>query len=193
MDRVEIYPTLTGAHGRAWPIDLAEMRRRYQAGNPDDTTIGAYIVEAPYAHGVWHSYFIAMIHLRDVPGQSKPPTINRPNATHEIMVAALDPNTPRTPAISGHERPKYLTPFNFIGQLVCANDAEAKDILQKTVSDVTDARLNPDTDYIKFWAKRFGEFCLKPGWDRGTVLQAGGVEVVIPPFEPPTGDTRKLH
>lgn len=181
IDDISIPPTDIGPRGRYWEIPLDIARKTFGVANPDDSTICCLCVEAPYANMMWHSYMLNIIHLRPLPGEGrKPPVIHLPGATHEILVAALDPETPRRKFIEGKAQSKYLSPINFIGQMILSSDAEAADILHKTARDVVDATLNPDTDYIKWWAKRFGAHCLKPGWDAGSRIMFGGKELHIP-------------
>lgn len=180
MDRIITSPTMTGLHGRAWELDMAEARRNFGV-DKDDSTVGVFCVEAPYGHPIWHSYMLSMIHLRPLVGQSRLPTINRPGATHEIMVFALDPERQREPFITAKDHPHLLRPANFVGQVIEASDDDAASLLRATVQDVIDGKLNPDTDYMKWWAERFGAFCLKPGWDAfASKLTVGDQEILIP-------------
>ena len=43
--------------------------------------------------GLWYQYLAFIVHLRDVPGQTRPAAkpSHTPDATHNLMVAALDP------------------------------------------------------------------------------------------------------
>jgi len=191
IDRVTIPPTMTGPHGRFWEIDQQEITSRIKAaGNwqPDyEATLGAWIIEAPYAHPVWHSYFMTLVHLRTIPGV-RPPNIGRlKEATHEIMLFALDPNKPREPAIKGHELPASMSPHNFVGQFIASTDGMALDRMRTTAEKIIDGRLNPDTDYIRWWAAEFGDHMLKPGWDRGDSLHlSNGETIIIPPAKLPS-------
>lgn len=143
--------------GKAWKIDLSaialkdpldEARRSLSLTN--------WIAYVPWAHPIWHSYWITGVALRDVDGMP-PAKINLPGATHEIMVYALDPHKP----IKLDSHPRLLTPANFVGQFIAADDAAAEALLQQTVQDVLNTRLNPDTDARSQWVARFGDSCLR--------------------------------
>jgi hypothetical protein len=67
---------------RAWPITFAQST---------PGAVGSWIVEAPWAHPVWSQYFVTFCHLRQLENAPPPIKFDR-QATHEIVVAALDPS-----------------------------------------------------------------------------------------------------
>lgn len=156
-------PTFEGDHGRAWRIDLENARAKH---NPDleDATLDYWVIEAPFAHPVWHSYAIIIVHLRAMPDHRET-KLYREGATHEFWVIALDPEGDRTKLIdtarASDETCHWLLPFNFSAQLVEANDTEARQKIEDAVHDVADGKLNPDTDFIRMWVQRFGGHMLK--------------------------------
>lgn len=180
-------PTLTGAHGMAWLIDLEAIAAKHPGSAPAEAQACGWLVYAPYAHQLWHSYAISCINLRDIPG-IPPAKLNLPGATHELMVFALDPERP----MRVDDRPAYLAPANFVAQFIEPTDEAAAARIRQAVQDVCDAKLNPDTDYMRHWIHRFGASNVigapKRAGETRIVVQAPGeaaVELVIPPHPGP--------
>lgn len=159
LDPVSIAPDLKGSLGVAWRVDFDELRRRN--GSPPDAGVAGWVVEARWAHPIWHSYTIAVIHLRNIPGMP-PPHINLAGATHEFFLFALDPDKPREPAILGRERAAIMTPANFGAQFISASDEDAITFVRAAIQDVIDGKLSPDTDHLSAWRERFGDSMIKP-------------------------------
>ncbi|WP_374572566.1 hypothetical protein [Phenylobacterium sp.] len=159
-DPIAVAPTIEGAHGRAWLVDQ-EALWRLNPGAARDGQVANWVVEAPWAHPIWHSYWIALVHLRPIPGLVGATRFYLKDATHELWVFALNPDARREPFVAAQEGPKYLTPKNFGAQLVEANDAEAFGRVEAAVRDIVDGQLNPDTDAMSQWAARFGDNMLK--------------------------------
>lgn len=186
MDEITTPPTGTGPHGRWWRVDYEKFVAAQPKRNPDDSTVSVFLIEAPYAHPIWHSYMLCAIHLRPIEGRPEP-LINLPGATHEMFLYALNPGEKREPFIVGADGPRILQPANFAAQLICDSDDAATALMLKTAQDIADGTLNPDTDYIKFWAQRFGTSMLKEGWDEGTKISLDGKHTfTIPPHQPPS-------
>jgi hypothetical protein len=153
-------PTLRGAMGDAWLIDIAALHSRHGVVNDPRTAVmlPCWIASAAYAHPVWSHYAIHCISLRDVPGVPKA-VINLEGATHEIMVFALDPDT--KPTVNDY--PRLLQPANFVAQFIAVDDLAAAAYVQQAVQEVIDGTLNPDTDNRGIWVQRFSGSNLKPG------------------------------
>ena len=153
-------PTMRGRLGDAWLIDMeAVSRRRGIVGDPRaSVTLPCWIASAAYAHPLWSHYCIMCIALREVPGVPAA-KVTLENATHEVMVYALDPD--RKPAVD--DFPRMLQPVNFVGQFIEADDLSAAARVQQAVQDVIDGTLNPDTDFRRLWVARFSGSNLKPG------------------------------
>lgn len=161
MDRITDQPAIVGRGARAWLIDLDAARKRRGAPPNTDATIVHWLVEAPWAHPIWHSYSIVCIHLR--------PIANNPDlkfyldgATHEIWVLALDPLSGKRQRLldyatwSVEGSPPSLSPPNFASQFIEISDELAIDRVARAVEMVCDGELSPDTDYIHNWAALFG-------------------------------------
>lgn len=145
-------PDMTGQHGAAWRVNLAAVIAKYPAGPPMELTPCAWVVHAPYAHPIWHSYAIACVALRHHE-RAPVPRICLEGATHQIMVWALDPEHP----VTVDDRPRLLTPLNFGAQFIAESDVAAVKRIDETVRDVIEANLNPDTDAVQQWFARFGD------------------------------------
>jgi hypothetical protein len=157
-DEIEEPPHRYGTHGRAWEIDLDAVRRDDPARAA--ATVAGWIIEAPYAHPMWHSYCLSLIHLRDVEGQP-PATLSFPTATHEFFLHALDPEGERAKLIKGRQfgsdgACKVLTPMNFAAQFVAEDDEQAKVIVFGALCEIVAGRLSPDTDFRFLWVAKFG-------------------------------------
>lgn len=163
-DPITTEPTHTGA-ARAWRVDLVQLRAniaqdpRVQQAQADDATVCAYVIEAPWAHPFWHSYYLFCVHLRDLPGQSQPPIKKFAEVTHEVALYALNPDRPRQALVDGRDmRPgrSFLHPVNYVGQFVAEDDAMAAGVVDRAVIDICNGLLSPDTDFRSQWVARFG-------------------------------------
>ena len=110
-------------------------------------TLGCWILTIPGAHPWWHDYLLSIVHLRDIPGV--PPAIKHfPEATHEIMLYALDPDVdPPDPDDGDNFHPKFLTPANLVEQIHGVTDEQARSITEKLGRAFVDGIASPDTDY----------------------------------------------
>lgn len=169
---------LTGNLGRAWKLDAAAIGCREAGQPPAELTVAGWIIYAPYAHPVWHSYLLSAVSLRDCPG-ARPAKIYLPGATHEVLLYALNPEH-RT---SINDFPHPLIPTNFHGQWIAENDEAAARYIDETVRMVCEGQLNPDTDYTRYWIHRFSASNIKGDPKRAgeTRIIFGGTELVIPP------------
>jgi hypothetical protein len=123
---------------------------------PEQINTRFWVVEAPLAHPVWHSYAFTLASLKSVEGESKPPVIRLLGATHELIVWALDPSVPRGPIIAGGNIfAGILSPPNFGAQIIAASDQEAVDQVEAAIKAVCDGWLSP------VGPERFGDNMLK--------------------------------
>lgn len=154
-DKIDVTPTIVGPHGRAWICDTDEFRRWKHVKPEDDGSLVIWCVEAPWAHPVWHSYMICLMHLRPLPG-ARETKIYLDGATHEMWVYALDNQKPRQPFIKGQADPAVLTPLNFAAQFIEVTDDLALGRIKQAVIDITEGKVSPDTDFTPMWVGRFG-------------------------------------
>jgi hypothetical protein len=170
-------PTLQGAAARAWLVDGPATIER-GIFDPNDpripNSLPLWVVHAPNAHPVWSCYIIACVALAPVPGLPDA-KIYMPGATHEVFVAALDPDL--IPELDGI--PQMLRPLNFAGQFIeVSNDAAATRV-QQAVQDVVDGALNPDTDFCHDWVTRFSGSNLKPDVGPDFIAIQPGVSTTV--------------
>lgn len=149
-DPITVPPTLVNRDGRAWRcVPIANPPQRLG-------TVVDWLVEAPEAHPVWHSYAVCLIHLRPLPDMP-PPRFYLPGATHEIWVAALDPWAVRQPMILRTQMMAYLLPLNFAAQFIASDDAVAMARVEGVVRAICFGTLSPDSDAIDVWCELFGD------------------------------------
>ena len=157
------HPDYIGPCGRAWRCDLDAILHKQQLKGrapPRELNICGWLAFAPYSHPIWPCVAVNCISLRDVPGWP-PAVIHLEGATHEVFVAACDPDHP----LAVDESAKTLQPLNFAGQFICASDGEARDLVDQAVRDICDGTLNPDTDHRHAWFARFSRSNAKAGAD----------------------------
>ena len=149
-------PTVNGLAGRAWRCDLEALRGRLKVAPEDDGTVVMWVVEAPWAHPLWHSYALVLVHLRPMP-DGRPTKIYLDGASHELWLYALNPKCDRGKAVQGQAPLQWLTPVNFAAQLIEPSDTAAFARIHRTVEAICAGRLNPDTDARSQWTTLFGD------------------------------------
>jgi hypothetical protein len=142
LDTITVPPTLTGKHGRAWRITLDHRHRATD-------TIDVWLIEAPWAHPVWHSYAISLARLRE--GD----VFYLPCATHELVLFALNPAKSRQDML-GANAVHILEPPNFAAQIVEVEDTLARERVTSAVEKILKGELSPDTDFRRMWIALFG-------------------------------------
>jgi hypothetical protein len=156
-DPITAPPVLSGAAGKAWLTDLT-------AGAPEEHgVLASWIVEAPGAHPLWHSYSVVLVHLRPM-ADGRKTLFYLPDATHEIWVYALNPEADRNVMLmrAGNIAIGLLHPGNYIGQFIEISDDLAIERVRATVQEICDGKLSPDTDHVNCcWVKRYGDYLLK--------------------------------
>jgi hypothetical protein len=152
-------PTLERPHGKAWQLDIESPRAH--AG------IDAWLVEAAWAHPLWHSYLVLVMHLRPVP-ELPEPIIHLRDATHELHVDALDPRGDRDRLVTDGPGPWCLGlhPGNFAAQFIEVTDELARERVRKTVEMMCNGWLSPDTDFLRQWIALYGDNMIKQQYRR---------------------------
>lgn len=158
-DPVEAEPTIHTRLGRAWALDVRAMADKRDIQPGSDLSVAGWLIEAPFAHRVWHSYWLVVVSLTQSKFNPVEPIIHLPGATHELWLYALDPQQPRQ-NIFRKGIPDCLFPMNFAAQLIDTN-AGVTDRLREAAVDILEGRLSPDTDWIRVWATRFGDNMLR--------------------------------
>jgi hypothetical protein len=148
-------PNLIGTHGQAWVPDNETIARKHPDRPSIDLRTGTWIVHIPSANPHWSYYMISCISLRDVPGI--PSAIRYlDNATHEIVVAAINPGSP--PPLD--DVIQCLYPINFVGQFIAKDDEAARLQIEVSIKEIINGILSPDTDFVSQWVERYGDHCL---------------------------------
>lgn len=124
-----------GMWGEAWELDpFPPMHVDHTA------TLGWFFIHAPPAHPIWPHYTLSCIHLRDIEGQSKPPHRKFPTASHEYILAALNPEerpwrhetvAEKIRYLAENKRSAHLLPLNACEQVANATDEQAKTLLHQ--------------------------------------------------------------
>lgn len=121
----------------------------------------AWIVRAPWAHTIWHSYAVHLVDLTTDMGD-KPAVKYREDVTHEVSVWALDPDPDNQPVV----RPALkdwdvgrcmLQPANYGYQFVAESDEAALARISEVVLMIETAVLSPDTDFRRDWDRLFAD------------------------------------
>lgn len=160
-DPIRIPPTLTSLHGRAWAVDIDGAFKRLGRSREEFGDVASWLIEASWAHPIWHSYWINLNHLRPVSGQMAPLHFYLEGATHEVWVKALDPARPRQAMIeTGNMAP--LQPGNFAAQIIERSDEAAQERIKDAVQLICQGKLSPDTDFLRPWILLFGDNMVKP-------------------------------
>ena len=152
-DKIEKVPDVFGVGGQAWKCPHEADGK---AG------VAVWLIEAPWAHPIWHSYMLVLVHLRPLPG-GPPPNFYLEGATHELWLHAIDPSVERQTILStGKATRKLLWPMNFAAQIIEPTDELARERVEGAVRKVCAGQLSPDTDFRRDWEALFGSNMLKP-------------------------------
>jgi hypothetical protein len=158
MTDIVTTPTKESQYGRSWAVDIAAVAEASKLGS--GATIGCWIVEARWAHPLWHSYYFTLIHLRPV-SDCPDPVVALPGATHEFGVFAMNPEIDREPQLRDR-RAALLHPVNFAAQLIEPSDDAAIARIEDAIDRVIRGLLNPDTDALQSWIALFGDSLIRP-------------------------------
>jgi hypothetical protein len=167
-DPVSLPPAIQGSHGKAWRLDLDKHREAFRT---PPSTVAMWIIEAGFAHPFWHSYVVSLCDLADRPGV-EPATRYIENATHELVIYALDPKMVREDFLL-NKSPVIMVmePCNFAAQMSGEKDDTATKRVEDAVRMVCDGHLSPDTDFRSQWVALFGDSMLKK-FDQSAALHS---------------------
>lgn len=134
-------------YGAAWRITA-------RANVDQDATVESWLVQGPW-HPLWTYWLVASVHLRDMPGQSRPPVKRFAAATHEFLILSLQ----SPPGIADvHPDPddlntlRHLDPPDVVTQFV-ATDEEARKLVDLAVKAIVLTGKSPDSDYREWWVR----------------------------------------
>lgn len=129
---------LTGAFGTARRVP----RDHYQGSHP--AGLDSWIITAPCWHPVWSQYNLGVVSLADHP-ELPPAKRQRPDATHELSVFALNPEAGPYDARHLPEGGlRFLTPVNIAEQFT-TTDETARHLAFLCARAVVDGVLTPET------------------------------------------------
>jgi hypothetical protein len=113
----------------------------------------AWVINAPWAHPLWSQYLVMLYDLTS-PHSDGPPTLHLPDATHEFIVHALDPEfpVPKDAQLASTEL-RTLMPPNYGYQFKAASNEAAQERVQMIVDGIVAGHLSPDTDFRSLWNK----------------------------------------
>lgn len=145
-------PWRASVHTQVW--DVTAPARKFGTPHPqDDASLAVWLVHAPWMApaGAWHWHYVGLIHLRDLPGQSKPPTHTLHGSTHELIAMAVDPETQPDLKATDFDKLKFLSPTSIVQQFVADNDAEALQKIERGLELVVEGRLTLESDGRTAW------------------------------------------
>lgn len=131
-------PDHVGSHGEAWLIN---------APGDSTTTCARRVLRCEWAHPMWEYWLVSSVHLRDVPDH-RPATLQFPGATHEVLIAALNPDHP-LPTGAGTAR--LLQPLDVVQHVTLDDDSQAVDLTKLVVEACCAGRMSPDSDFRRAW------------------------------------------
>lgn len=127
---------------RVWrvPLDLKPATLDQTAA------LGTWLADCPgMHHAFWRCWSISLIHLRDIPGV-RPATKQRPDATHEVISAAIDPSTaPSTESPLSHAIMRPIVQFK------SPSDELALRVMHAAARAIASCMISPDSDYRTAW------------------------------------------
>lgn len=132
------YPKGYQIHGRAgsaFQVNLGPVDDRV---TPEAMAhLGRWNMYLPDQHPLWGRYVVDLCHLRDYPCM-QPAEKLRPDVTHQIVVAAIDPKFPEVEFQRGNI--KLLMPLNHLVQFRVDNDRQAVKVLESIVGDLVQGK-----------------------------------------------------
>lgn len=167
LDDITAKPDFSGPSGRAWLCNHGNLQEQEGDEGGPDATVGMWLIEAPEAHPLWHSYVLVLVHLRTLPGREEEEvTFHLDGATHQLLLNALDPKGSRQSLVDCDLKAKnkcaILHPLNFAAQFIEITDNLARERCVSAVQAICDGKISPDTDYMWQWLGLFGNNMLKP-------------------------------
>ena len=157
------------------PDEEGNAARVWQLGQPDDiptsvweANLACHLIHAPGSHPMWPWYAMCLIHLRGGPGLPEPHR-QFVTATHEVLVAALNPEEP-LPDLHDVRGCRMLEPIDQCVQVCLPTDAAALQMSGLIVRAVCAGVLVPDQDHRSRWADSLAKTSahLREGGHRGS-------------------------
>lgn len=144
-----VQPIKEGVGVKIWKTPLRQI--------PEQTQIGGWLVEQLGVHAFWSRWLIALVHLRPVERLAEPPKLHFPTATHELVAAALDPESygDHDKILAGEIEDdwKWLQPLDQVHQFQVTSDDMALVVVDKHLDAIAAGQLSPDSDFRSFWER----------------------------------------
>lgn len=137
-----------GPAGEGWKI-LSEPSDHERSDV--QASINHWIIRAPNQSPAWEYYIVGCVHLRPVEGQSRPPHLRFPGATHEILILAVNPKLgdnlrpenwlERTNQAAEQGEAIHLVPVNYVHQFGGLTDGEASTLVDLLAHSIVNGYL----------------------------------------------------
>lgn len=135
-------PDLSGKVAKAWHSQVKPVRPEQEAN------ISSWLINGPF-HPAWDWWMVGAVHLRDIPGT--PPAHKRyPEATHEIMIASIDPDC-CPPDPDEIEKLSFLRPLDLVYQFDGMSDEAVAEVVKLCVVSIAEGIISPDEDFRSTW------------------------------------------
>jgi hypothetical protein len=129
------------------------MQRQLHPINPPEaieSMVATWFFEDRASHPIWYQYAASVIHLRDILGMQSPVRYF-PEATHELVIFALNPAYRLGPTSEFHEFQKALmSPVNICVQFRAYSD----DAARERIEDLLKTAPSVDSDFRLWWRSR---------------------------------------
>lgn len=130
--RPSVGRVLQGGAGTATEVLQHPKERRWPA------SVASWLLRCPGQSPAWEHYALDVVHLREVPG-APAPVVSVPGATHEVILAALDPELQPEP--TNPVKWSRLHPLNAVEQVQLPDDDAAVGLLAMCAQAVVDGIL----------------------------------------------------
>lgn len=108
--------------------------------------VGVWAFEARWAHDVWTHYTVSLISLEPKGGDAPVKMPGCEAATHELLVAALDPKCGMPDRA---EDMVILSPVNHVVQFEVANDEQARAVAERMIELMEKKHVHPGEEFRK--------------------------------------------
>lgn len=128
------------------------------ANPPKHAWAAIWGIIAPWAHPLWSDYAMTLFDLTTP--LERPATLHLPDATHEVVLYALNPDHRLKPDVPmTRQRYGYLHPANYGYQFRAGSNDVALARVQAVVDEIAAGRLSPDTDWRSRWDAMWQDAC----------------------------------
>lgn len=101
-------------------------------------------------HPIWDRWGLSVVHLRNIPGV-KPPVLQFPGATHELVIVSLDPEADPIDPDQVEPGLPWMQPVEVTQQFTVPKDTHALMLLEGVVESIVEGYSSPDRDYRRLW------------------------------------------